>query len=238
MKDTLKPGATAQFAYRVPAEKTVPHLYREAPEFGEMPTVRKLAGRAGIAVGEQQRRFLAPRLDSHRIDREDVGPVEEIGDPAEALRLALGAVVSARPVETHQRRVGGWRGLGLDRQLEGSAARRFVQGEPLTRRLVASGFKRLAVDRDGKEGNSVAVEHERRRRRNACPPLDRQFRDHARAVWIEPEDQRCPWNEPVARAIILEPEHLAGICPHSVISVQARRVVQQGQTNWRDKVVC
>jgi fluoroacetyl-CoA thioesterase len=39
MKDTLKVGATAQFAFRVPAEKTVPHLYPEAPEFREMPTV-------------------------------------------------------------------------------------------------------------------------------------------------------------------------------------------------------
>ena len=39
MKDTLHPGATAQFSFRVPAEKTVPHLYPEAPEFKEMPTV-------------------------------------------------------------------------------------------------------------------------------------------------------------------------------------------------------
>ena len=39
MKDTLKPGATAQFAFRIPAEKTVPHLYPEAAEFREMPTV-------------------------------------------------------------------------------------------------------------------------------------------------------------------------------------------------------
>ena len=39
MKGTLKAGATAQFAFRIPAEKTVPHLYPEAPEFREMPTV-------------------------------------------------------------------------------------------------------------------------------------------------------------------------------------------------------
>ena len=39
MKNTLKPGATAQFAFRIPAEKTVPHLYPEAAEFREMPTV-------------------------------------------------------------------------------------------------------------------------------------------------------------------------------------------------------
>lgn len=39
MKDTLKPGDKAQLTFRIPAEKTVPHLYPEAPEFREMPTV-------------------------------------------------------------------------------------------------------------------------------------------------------------------------------------------------------
>lgn len=39
MKDTLKPGATARFEYKVPANKTVPHLYPEAHDFQLMPTV-------------------------------------------------------------------------------------------------------------------------------------------------------------------------------------------------------
>lgn len=39
MKDTLKPGAKTQFAYKVPADKTVPHLYPEAHDFQMMPTV-------------------------------------------------------------------------------------------------------------------------------------------------------------------------------------------------------
>lgn len=39
MKDTLQPGAKARFEYRVPADKTVPHLYPEAHEFALMPTV-------------------------------------------------------------------------------------------------------------------------------------------------------------------------------------------------------
>lgn len=39
MKATLRPGATAQHAFRVPATKTVPHLYPEAHEFQLMPTV-------------------------------------------------------------------------------------------------------------------------------------------------------------------------------------------------------
>ena len=33
MKDTLRPGLTHEFRFRVPENKTVPHLYPEAPEF-------------------------------------------------------------------------------------------------------------------------------------------------------------------------------------------------------------
>lgn len=39
MKDTLKPGAKTQFAYKVPADKTVPHLFPDAHDFQLMPTV-------------------------------------------------------------------------------------------------------------------------------------------------------------------------------------------------------
>lgn len=39
MKSTLKPGASAQHSFRIPATKTVPHLYPEAHEFQQMPTV-------------------------------------------------------------------------------------------------------------------------------------------------------------------------------------------------------
>lgn len=39
MKDTLRAGATARMEYKVPAEKTVPHLYPEAHDFQLMPTV-------------------------------------------------------------------------------------------------------------------------------------------------------------------------------------------------------
>ncbi len=39
MKDSLKPGIEYELAYRVPENKTVPHLYPEAPQFQEMPRV-------------------------------------------------------------------------------------------------------------------------------------------------------------------------------------------------------
>jgi len=39
VKDTLRVGAKTSFSFRVPATKTVPHLYPEAHEFQLMPTV-------------------------------------------------------------------------------------------------------------------------------------------------------------------------------------------------------
>ena len=62
MKDTLKPGASACLSYRVPEEKTVPHLYPEAPEFKEMPAVFA----TGFMVGLMEwtcLKVLEPHLD-------------------------------------------------------------------------------------------------------------------------------------------------------------------------------
>ena len=39
MKPTLRVGASTQFSFRIPATKTVPHLYPEARELQLMPTV-------------------------------------------------------------------------------------------------------------------------------------------------------------------------------------------------------
>lgn len=39
MKDTLKPGLTFEFKFKIPPTKTVPHLYPEAEAFQQMPAV-------------------------------------------------------------------------------------------------------------------------------------------------------------------------------------------------------
>jgi fluoroacetyl-CoA thioesterase len=39
VKPTLRAGASTQFSFRIPATKTVPHLFPEAREFQLMPTV-------------------------------------------------------------------------------------------------------------------------------------------------------------------------------------------------------
>src|SRR5208337_27801 len=39
MKESLQPGLSFEFRFTVPANKTVPHLFPESPEFQEMPQV-------------------------------------------------------------------------------------------------------------------------------------------------------------------------------------------------------
>ena len=39
MKDSLKPGLTHRFRFRIPPTKTVPHLYPESEAFQQMPQV-------------------------------------------------------------------------------------------------------------------------------------------------------------------------------------------------------
>jgi fluoroacetyl-CoA thioesterase len=39
MKSSLQPGLTYEFKFKVPENKTVPHLYPESPEFQAMPQV-------------------------------------------------------------------------------------------------------------------------------------------------------------------------------------------------------
>jgi fluoroacetyl-CoA thioesterase len=62
VKATLQPGLTHRFTYRVPADKMVPNLYPEAPEFQVMPAVFA----TGFMVGLMEWtciQLLAPHLD-------------------------------------------------------------------------------------------------------------------------------------------------------------------------------
>lgn len=62
MKPTLKVGLKHSFAYTVPATKTVPHLYEEAPQLAVMPEVFA----TGFMVGLMEWtcvQLLEPHLD-------------------------------------------------------------------------------------------------------------------------------------------------------------------------------
>jgi fluoroacetyl-CoA thioesterase len=62
MKATLKPGLTHRFAYRVPQNKTVPHLYPEVADFQTMPEVFATGFMVGL-VEWTCMQLLAPHLD-------------------------------------------------------------------------------------------------------------------------------------------------------------------------------
>jgi fluoroacetyl-CoA thioesterase len=62
MKSTLQRGLTHSFSYRVPREKTVPHLYPEVADFQTMPPVFA----TGFMVGLMEwtcMQLLAPHLE-------------------------------------------------------------------------------------------------------------------------------------------------------------------------------
>ncbi len=48
MKSSLAPGLTFTFRYKVPEDKTVPHVYPESPLFREMPSVFATAYLVGL----------------------------------------------------------------------------------------------------------------------------------------------------------------------------------------------
>src|ERR1700730_7826551 len=63
MKATLQRGLSHRFTYRVPKEKTVPHLYPEVADFQTMPAVFA----TGFMVGLMEwtcMQLLAPHLDA------------------------------------------------------------------------------------------------------------------------------------------------------------------------------
>jgi len=62
MKDTLQPGLTFEFKFRVPENKTVPYLYPESPEFQLMPKVLATGYMVGLLEWACLRAIM-PHLD-------------------------------------------------------------------------------------------------------------------------------------------------------------------------------
>ncbi len=62
MKDTLRPGLTYEFKFRVPENKTVPYLFPESPEFQLMPKVLATGYMVGLLEWACLRALL-PHLD-------------------------------------------------------------------------------------------------------------------------------------------------------------------------------
>ena len=80
-----------------------------------MPAAVERPRACEIAVAEQHRTVLAIGDDGYGVRRQHVGTVQEIGDPAKTLRLALGAEHPCRNVETLERCIG----CRIDRRVHG-----------------------------------------------------------------------------------------------------------------------
>jgi hypothetical protein len=183
---------------------------------GKVPAVTEVAPFAGIAVRQKQRRFISFRFDAHGVNRKNVGAIKEIGDAAKAFGLALRAIDAVRAIKAHQRLVLRWCYLGFDHKPEPLGCRRIGDHKTFRRGLIGRRRKRLSVEFDALENKPIAIENKRRRAGNATATFDRQFRNHAGAVGRQPEGKVRQRNVIIARAVVLEPEDLAGICAHFV----------------------
>ena len=194
---------------------------------GEMAAAGKLACRDRIAVGQQQRRFLGVGLDADRVDRQDIGPVEEIGDAAKAFGLALRAIDAARPVKPHQRLVAVRRDLGLDGQEEAARLRRLGDHQPVRRRREGGGIGGDAVDLQALQRQPVAVERQRDIERRVVAPFDGEPGDDRGRIRRKPEGEVGLRDEIGAGTVVLQAKDLAGVGSHSLSVPDLRPVAQQ-----------
>ena len=101
MKDTLRPGLEHRLRFTVPATKTVPALYPEAPEFQQMPQVFA----TGFLVGLLEWaciQLVNPHLDWPA--EQTLGVHIDVSHEA-ATPVGLEVVVHARLVEVDGRRL-------------------------------------------------------------------------------------------------------------------------------------
>ena len=88
-----------------------------------------------IAIGKQHRHLVAIGFHAHRVGREHIGAIEEIGDAAETLGFALRAVDVPGKIEAGERFVGVRIAVGGNFECEGTLGKP-CDGEFLVGRLV------------------------------------------------------------------------------------------------------
>jgi fluoroacetyl-CoA thioesterase len=141
MKATLQPGIKARFSYTVPEEKTVPHIYREAPEMETMPAV--FATGFMVALMEWTCiKALAPHLDE---GEGSLGVHVDVSHDA-ATPPGLTVTVEVEVTEVDGRRV--WFQVrahdGVDQIGEGYHQRAVVKWDAFDRRVAEKKAKAAA----------------------------------------------------------------------------------------------
>ena len=129
---------------------------------GEVAAVFQRALLDQVAVGQQHRVRGLVGAQRHGIHGHHVGTVQEIGDAAETLGLALGEERALAHIQAHELGVLGGRAGGEDFQIDGVAA----LGQVLQHELVAVHLERgaAAVDQHARKVQFIAVQAQRLRR--------------------------------------------------------------------------
>jgi fluoroacetyl-CoA thioesterase len=146
MKATLAPGLQQRFTYRVPSNKTVPHLYPEVAEFREMPPVFA----TGFMVGLMEwtcMQLMQPHLDA---GEGSLGVHIDVSHTA-ATPAGLDVTVDAECVNVEGRRIS-FRVKahdGVDSIGEGRHQRFVVKWDQFNERLRAKAAK---VDTEARDG--------------------------------------------------------------------------------------
>jgi hypothetical protein len=157
-----------------------------------------------IAVGEQYRGLAAVGLYARGVSGKHIRAVEEVGDAAEALRLALRAVDSARQVEAGERLVG--LRVAINGGLEREGPRRQVADHQLlVGHLVFAGAQLAPVEAHALELDRLAVEPQGPRLAGVCRiALDLQACAHPRARRVQRHIEVDRVDQVAGRLVVLE----------------------------------
>ena len=183
-----------------------------------------------VAVGEQDGRRVRIGIDAHGVGGEHVGAVEEIGDAAETLRLALARVDVVAAVDALQRLVGLRIDEGGDLQREG-AGRRLGQRQRRVGELVVLLAQRLSVERNLHQLELGAVELQR-----LAPPAgirigpDGELGAHARARRLERNVEVHPVDQIGGGPIVLEMNRPGSVGLHAITGTLHHRGAEPSRT--------
>ena len=181
---------------------------------GEMTPVGEITAFHRIAVRQKKRRVFAIRFHAHGIDGQNVWPVEEIGDAAEAFGFALRAENTTGNVEPHQRRVLRWRDPGHDGQLEPARGRQPGDRQAVGRGIIVGRLCLGAIDRKGFQHQPVAIQNQGSVGGSARDALHLKPGRYQRFLGVQPKIKSYLRNEIVARLVVLETKNLAAFCTH------------------------
>ena len=176
---------------------------------GVMAAVAEITALGRVAVRQEDRGGGTVGLDADPVGRQHVGAVEEIGDAAEALGLALGAPDAVGAVEPHQLGVLFRHDAGRDVEKEAVAGRGLADRQPVGRRRIGIGLEHGAIEGKAGQGQLVAVEHQRRILGHALAALQHQPRVDLGPAFEQADRHVHAMQDEIGRAIIFQPDRLA-----------------------------